>query len=366
MIMVALANWIVAVPPVGAQPEPCPAALSPSNPNATPAARRVLEFLRSLPERPDNRVVAGQFGAYGEGAGVPEAVARLQKVFDQTGKWVGLTGMDYRNWDINHGSNLAIPNAYLTDQWNAGGLVTISWHPINPWTSGPSTDWEHPKGSGYPPFAGDIAREGTAVNSRWMLILSHLADGLQELRDAGVVVLWRPFHEMNGGWFWWGRQNKQAFTDLWRHMYDYFTKERKLDNLLWVYSPAIRYNQWMPRTSYFWPGDQYVDVVGLSKYRRLDESTLQLDTAQEYSDLLTFCKPFGLFEFGPTPAESQPDAPRWDYSHLIRDIRERYPMTVLFQAWEWHWALGEHLNADRLLNDSWVLTRDELPNFREP
>ena len=75
---------------------------------------------------------------------------------------------------------------------------------------------------------------------RWMHELDILAAGLGELQDAGVVVLWRPFHEVNGDWFWWGGKKPETFIRVWRHMFDYFTKTKKLNNLLWVYGPEPR------------------------------------------------------------------------------------------------------------------------------
>ena len=72
--------------------------------------------------------------------------------------------------------------------------------------------------------------------------LDQLAAGLEELKEAGVVVIWRPFHEMNGDWFWWGAKPPAEFVKVWRHMFDYFTNTKQLDNLLWAYGPNHREN----------------------------------------------------------------------------------------------------------------------------
>jgi beta-mannanase len=67
------------------------------------------------------------------------------------------------------------------------------------------------------------------------------ADYLEQLAKARVPVLWRPLHEIEGGWFWWTDSEKPENTAaLWRFMFDYFTKERKLHNLIWVYAAALR------------------------------------------------------------------------------------------------------------------------------
>jgi len=98
----------------------------------------------------------------------------------------------------------------------------------------------NPKGGGLRDKGVNIAellQPDTDTHQRWMQELDLTAEGLKELKDAGVVVLWRPFHEMNGGWFWWGAKEPEQFIALWRHMFDYFSKTKSLDNLLWVYGP---------------------------------------------------------------------------------------------------------------------------------
>jgi mannan endo-1,4-beta-mannosidase len=361
LLLFALSN--VAAPITqAAQAEPtCPTTITPSNPKASPAAQRVLSFLWELPTRANNRVLAGQFGSYGDGAGVPEAQARLQKIFDQTGKWVGLTGMDYKNWDVNHAGNLSIPNSFLIEQWGKGSIVTLSWHPINPWTSGESNDWEYPKGSVNTPPILELITPATQVHARWQVILEDTAKGLQELEDNGVVVIFRPFHEMNGEWFWWSRQTQADFSAVWQYLVNYFTVEKGLDNILWGFSPNSNSGKDARRATYYWPGDAFVDVVGLDKYMKLGETPLTLDAWGDYTDLVKTCKPVGIFEFGPTPASAWPDSPRYDFVRLIRDIQRYYPRVAFFQVWEWHWAIGENRNAKALLNDPWIVTQDELP-----
>ena len=210
----------------------------------------------------------------------------------------------------------------------------------------------------------ELLAPGNAAHERWMDMLDNIADGLQELEDAGVVVIWRPLHEMNGRWAWWHQQTAQNYTTLWRHMFDYFTNVRGLDNLLWAYSPMMNMSRWDYRATYHYPGDQYVDLVGLDKYMDIGEDPLQLNRWGEYDDLLSTGKPIGLFEFGPLPATGEgADTVKYDYANLIRDIRARYPKIVLFQAWEWVWQIGNHSNAEGLLNDPWVITRGELPNW---
>jgi mannan endo-1,4-beta-mannosidase len=335
-----------------------------ANPNATAGTKAVLAYLYQLsdPSRSTNRVISGQFGAYGEGQNPQTAKETLQEIVDQTGKSVGLTGMDYHTWDLYHKNDYSEPNQFLIEQWQQGSLVTVSWHAPNPWTRGESTDWD--AGKGQPRNVRELVASNTKAGKEWLRLLDNVADGLDELQQAGVVVIWRPFHEMNGGWFWWHQQTQADFIALWRHMFDYFTTTKKLNNLLWAYSPNTNNNKWNRRANFYYPGPEYVDIVGLDKYMERGEDPLMLNAWREYDDLVATGKPMGLLEFGPSPANGSGwKDPKYDYTKLIRDIKARYPRIVLFQAWEWIWRLGAHAKVSDLLNDPWVITRDELPKW---
>lgn len=107
---------------------------------------------------------------------------------------------------------------------------------------------------------------GDAMNTTWLNRLDVIAGYLKQLRDSNVVVMWRPFHENNGNFFWWGQQPR--FKELWRHMYDRFTRYHKLDNLLWVYN-ANHFGtsgtdaNWVRKN---YPGDSLVDIMAVDVY----------------------------------------------------------------------------------------------------
>lgn len=78
------------------------------------------------------------------------------------------------------------------------------------------------------------------------------------LKDAGIPVLWRPYHEASGKWFWWG-EDAATFKKLWVDMFNRF-KEAGLDNLIWVWTSEVNdLNNW-------YPGDEYVDIIGVDIY----------------------------------------------------------------------------------------------------
>jgi len=284
---------------------------TPANPDATPAATSVLRFLCELPERDNNRVLSGQH--CGRGTEVQSLYQEyIVKVHEDTAHWIAMAGTDYgRGRNDTDVPDRRAANQVLINHWNHGGLVTVTWHGSNPWTRG--TAWQRRITK-----LTDLTDPDRDVHARWMAQLDRVADSLAELRDAGVVVLWRPFHEMNGGWFWWGRREPADYVTLWKHMFDYFVKTKHLNNLLWVYAPSTTSSS--PAIS-FYPGDDSCDIVELDHYAE----GLEL---RGYAELTAIGKPFGITEIGP-----QRDLRgNYDYAKLLVAIRERYPNTVFFPS----------------------------------
>ena len=334
----------------------------PANVNASATTKAVLSYFHTLSSRNNKRLIIGQFGAYGDGTGADTAMKQIKKIYDRTGKWVALTGMDYKLWDMHHKKDFSEPNKFLIDQWKQGSLVMVNWHAANPWTDGEANDWQGADGK--PRNVRELITPGTDVNRNWLEMLDDIATGLQELQEAGAVVIWRPFHEMNGGWAWWQQQAKEDFIALWQYMFRYFTDTKGLNNLLWAYAPNVNNNKWNKAANYFYPGADYVDLVGLDKYMGHGEDPLRLNDWHEYDDLVALNKPIGLMEFGPSPADGSGKDFKYDATRLLRDIRKNYPKIVFVQSWEWIWQLGDQDNIEKLLNDPWIVTRSDLPRWR--
>ena len=110
------------------------------------------------------------------------------------------------------------------------------------------------------PFnAANAVMEGTWENEWIESDMEKLYGYLQPLEDAGISVIWRPLHEASGAWFWWGAQGPETYKTLWKMMYDYLVKEKGLDNLIWVWTAEKDDDEW-------YPGDEYVDIVGRDIY----------------------------------------------------------------------------------------------------
>jgi mannan endo-1,4-beta-mannosidase len=176
------------------------------------------------------------------------------------------------------------------------------------------------------------------------------AEGLLDLKTNGVVVLWRPFHEMNGGWFWWGAQNPETFIKVWRHMFDYYSKNKGLDNLLWVYGP----NHGQKIAAYY-AGDKYVDLTGLDAYTDF----IDPEHIKGYQELIALKKPFGFSEFGPSGPQNPPG--NYDYRRFIDGIQKNFPRTCWFMSWNAKWSLATNEFTKELLEHPWVVNRAEIP-----
>jgi mannan endo-1,4-beta-mannosidase len=115
-----------------------------------------------------------------------------------------------------------------------------------------------------------------------------IASYLSQLQDAHVPVLWRPYHEMNGVWFWWcDQKGENGFKKLWIMMYDYMVNHHHLNNLIWVWDTnAPRSNPGDEAFAYsdFWPGAAYVDVLAADIYhKKADQGA---DDQKNYEDLV--------------------------------------------------------------------------------
>lgn len=289
-------------------------------------------------------------------------VMEIDGLYALTGKYPALIGSGFE-----YGQTSAEVTAmldYLIAYWNDGGLVTLDFFPGNPWTGGGCDDR-----TGLNLTA--LITPGGSGNAAWMTYLSSIADSLDILKAAGVVVIWRPFMEVNSSGSWWALlyldTNYAEYVALWRHMHDYFTVTRGLDNLLWLYAPAAEpIGRQLTTGRSCYPGDGYVDLVGLSAY--ITETILPRSEGDSYTPMLALGKPLIFSETGPTHYKldgvtTQRDG-TFDNRNIINLIKNSYPKIAAFMSWNstggYKMSIRTDANAQALVDDPMIITRDEV------
>lgn len=250
----------------------------------------------------------------------------MNYILDTTGKLPAMRGLDFMNGDFDGVVSRS------KEWWEKGGLVTICWHTgIN--------------GKGYQESLGDkpdfdkLLKEGTKEYNDMIANWDKAAEALAKLRNAGVPVLWRPFHEFDGGWFWWGKKGGANFVKLWQMMYDRFTNKFGLTNLIWVlgYSGDVK--------SGWYPGDDYCDIIGSDTY----DSSTHLKAWQKLNKMNSG-KPLAFHECGNVPS--------------VEDFEKDGCLWSWFMVWHTSHITGnDKENLKSVYNSDKVITLDELPDF---
>jgi mannan endo-1,4-beta-mannosidase len=316
-----------------------------------------------MPRRQDKRVVSGQFIDHGTHASLDE----VTEVHSITGHWVGMIGGDYYGKGVGlnattfahdpewkQDADWRVTNPIFIDYWKKGGLVTLCLHALNPQTG--NSSWMRKHGDTI--NLKEIITPGCPGYDVWMRQLDLIAQGLQELEDEGVVVLLRPFHEMNGKWFWWGATNsREEFIHLWRFTFNYLTRKKGLDNLLWVYSPGASSGNYLD----FYPGGAYVDIVGIDTYSKTPSQI----RAYGYDALTKLGKPFGITEYGPSNLTNWDKDPRRDFNYeaFIQGVAEHLPLCTFFGIRHQYYGLHFQKNAKQCLDHPCVINLEDLPRF---
>ncbi len=297
-----------------------------TNPNATDSAKALYNFLLDM---------KGHYILSGQEEGCNAGGTEFNKIFSIAGKTAVLKGLDFINGDYEGVTRRA------KLWWESGGLVTICWHMGTP----PEGDagYESSKGNFDLPAA---LTEGTEENAALMAEFDKAVPYLRELQEAGVPVLWRPFHEFDGGWFWWGKHGSENFIKLWRLMYDYYTNEMQLNNLIWVCGfsgEVFRHPGW-------YPGDEYVDIAGPDIYAETNAS--QAGLYQYVYNIVEDRKPICLHENGiiPDPEKVKTDGVPW----------------LWYMTWHTEWLdsnSDEYINY--VMNHDYVIAMDRMPRLNE-
>ena len=248
-----------------------------------------------------------------------------------TGDYPAVMGFDIGK--IEHESEKNIDNVSfdiirreMIRHYERGGMITVSWHADNPLTGSDSWDVNSengvrailPGGEKHTLFIGWLDRAAAFFNS---LITT---EGIK------IPVLFRPWHEHTGSWFWWGKDHcsVKEYTALWEMTRRHFDSAG-VNNLLYAYSPDLQGAGAIYMERY--PGDQYVDLLGLDGYHRNNEEGIAAYQSS-LNTILSFMteegrkrdKPIALTETG---LEAIPIADWW--TSVLFPVLDRYPVSYV-------------------------------------
>lgn len=189
-------------------------------------------------------------------------------VLSTAGAYPYVLGLDLGGLEIDSprnldGNDFNLMREAAVKHYERGGIITLSWHMRNPLTGGDTWDVSSDR-------VVESILPGGEKHEVFMGWLDRAASYIASLKDSGghrIPVIFRPWHEHTGGWFWWGKGHCSAeqYNSLWIMTYDYLVNEKGMDYLCWAISPGAadgNFEMWEER----YPGDEYVDIVGLDGY----------------------------------------------------------------------------------------------------
>ena len=270
-----------------------------SDPNATEAAKKLYNYLKSLTGQ---KIILGHHSQFTD-------MGAVEEIHDITGEYPALIDFELLSYtnratQADLDTDQSYKDEYLGNQgqvevalqWarEKGGIVSYTWHWVSPFNGhGKSFYTENSD------FNVTLAVvPGTDEYNAIIEDIDMIAEQLKKFQDAGIPVVWRPLHEPEGGWFWWGAKGASAYVKLWKIMYDRMVNYHGLHNLIWVWNVGSNFD------AAWYPGNDYVDIASIDIYvPALDYGTMK----GSYDKMVADCqkngitKPISLAECGSIP-----------------------------------------------------------------
>ncbi len=300
-------------------------------PNPTPQAQKLYQFLL---DQYSKKIISGVMTL--------NSMDEVNWLKTNTGKEPALVGIDFMHCGRNYSwYNENTPMNDARNYYNRNGIPALCWHWRDP--SRKTEEFYTSKTS------FDISKINDSTSTEYKAMIKdidYIAGLLLKLQSDSVAVIWRPLHEAAGGWFWWGAKGAAPCKKLYQLMWKRMVEHHGLRNLIWVWTRE-------PGDEAWYPGDEYIDIVGRDIYRQGDFGSQFLEFNQ-MNNLYKGNKLLTISECGsfPDPDNLEKDGAPWSY----------------FMPWYGDFVRkSEHNPLDhwkKTLNHSYVLTLDEMPNLR--
>ena len=299
--------------------------MRPVNKNASENAVKLLDYLYEISGK---GIITGQHTQ----TKPCEEIEYIKKITGREPKLRGFELLGYSpNINYDNASEPCLTEVYENQgtldtayDWalSSNGIVTFSFHWFSPLGGEDKSFYaEHTDFD-----ASKVLIEGTKEREAFFHDMDVIAKELERFKEADIPILWRPFHESDGTWFWWGAKGCEVARDLYRLMFDYYVNVKGLDNLLWV---------WNCRLKEGYPGDEYVDVISVDIYL---EKYAPTDYKDDYDALMantTDKKVAALAEIGYLPDIDELAASRVPWAY--------------YMCWSKEFCIGEQYNKNENL-----------------
>lgn len=318
------------------------------NENATENTKRVFSYMCDIY---GTDFLSGQYcdmGQFGhENACIWKATG---------GKYPAVLGLDFIEYSPSRAANGSTSKAteYAKEFWEKGGIVTFCWH------------WNVPEKYLTDIWWNGFYKEGTNIDldaimngedeEGMELLISDMdaiAEQLKILQEADVPVLWRPLHEASGGWFWWGDCEPESYIKLYQMMNERYTDYHGLNNLIWV---------WNGQDGDWYPGDEYVDIIGEDIYPGERVYTSQMNRYMKALDYTETNKMIVLSENGCLfdPDLAIRDGAMWGFFATWGGefVSENETLNIYSEKYT------EESMLKKVYEHEHVITLDELPDLK--
>jgi len=223
-------------------------------------------------------------------------------VKDVCGDYPAITGLDFSQIETNSEKSINGPlfsdlRRVAKEAYSRGEVITFCWHADNPLTGG--TSWDNSNNT----VLREILIEGSAMNLKFKTWLDNLAAFNATLTDVNgkpIPVIFRPFHEHTQGWNWWGKKcaTAEEFIGVWQFTIKYLRDTKQVHNFIYAISPQMDGVQPKEDLLFRWPGDNWVDFLGMDCYHGTNTKAFSNNVANLAAVSAEKMKPFGVTETG--------------------------------------------------------------------
>ncbi|KQM69298.1 hypothetical protein ASE74_04615 [Pedobacter sp. Leaf216] len=303
-------------------------------------------------------------------SGVPTTQSDVKTL---TGSYPAVYGYDFLHMTNFSAGNWfdyekSIARTLTIEAYNRGGINTYSWHYANPVSKG-SFYW-----ADSPVSAVDQVLPGGTANEPFKASLKIVADYAKTLIGADgklVPIIFRPFHEMDGSWFWWGSGHctPAQYIAIYQYTVKYLRDDLGVRNFLYAWSPDRNFNSQSQYLSYY-PGDDYVDLIGTDNYEDMKANVSPAIAASKFKIVSDYAKAHNKLAALTETGLQNLTRSDWFTQQLLKSLKNQNLEFAYALLWAntkdayWTPYAGHPAASDfmNFKNDGFVLFGDRMPS----